>query len=113
MDLVADCEFSALSAESRNQAVPSSNVELDHRRARLREIDDVPQNGHWVRISPALWTYVENGKSNIHTRRFNGTTTFRPQHPIDKAFASELMWYWLSFVPSGDSNAHKLVRALL
>ncbi|EIW53482.1 alpha/beta-hydrolase [Trametes versicolor FP-101664 SS1] len=42
---------------------------------------------------------------------FNGTTTFQPQRPIDKAFASELIAYWLSFVRSGDPNAHKLARA--
>lgn len=47
----------------------------------------------------------------MHARRFNGTTTFQPQRPIDKAFASELIAYWLSFVRSGDPNAHKLARA--
>ncbi|KAI0822444.1 alpha/beta-hydrolase [Trametes gibbosa] len=39
---------------------------------------------------------------------FNGTTTFQPQSPIDKAFASELIAYWLSFVRSGNPNTHKL-----
>ncbi|KAI0672409.1 alpha/beta-hydrolase [Trametes maxima] len=42
---------------------------------------------------------------------FNGTTTFRPQRPIDKAFASELIAYWLSFVRTGDPNTHKLARS--
>ncbi|KAI0634113.1 alpha/beta-hydrolase [Trametes polyzona] len=42
---------------------------------------------------------------------FNGTTTFQPQRPIDQAFASELIAYWLSFVRSGSPNTHKLARA--
>ncbi|KAI0372396.1 alpha/beta-hydrolase [Pilatotrama ljubarskyi] len=42
---------------------------------------------------------------------FNGTTTFQPQRPIDEAFASELIAYWLSFVRSGNPNAHKLARS--
>ncbi|OSD00461.1 alpha/beta-hydrolase [Trametes coccinea BRFM310] len=42
---------------------------------------------------------------------FNGTTTFQPQRPIDKAFASELIAYWLSFVRSGNPNTHKLARS--
>ncbi|KAH7928332.1 alpha/beta-hydrolase [Leucogyrophana mollusca] len=39
---------------------------------------------------------------------FNGTTTFTPQTPIELAFASELIAYWLSFVRSGDPNTYKL-----
>ncbi|KAI0357004.1 alpha/beta-hydrolase [Trametes cingulata] len=42
---------------------------------------------------------------------FNGTTTFQPQRPIDEAFASELIAYWLSFVRSGNPNTHKLARS--
>ncbi|KAH9848631.1 alpha/beta-hydrolase [Lenzites betulinus] len=42
---------------------------------------------------------------------FNGTTTFQPQRPIDKAFSSELIAYWLSFVRSGSPNTHKLAQS--
>ncbi|KAI0327529.1 alpha/beta-hydrolase [Cubamyces sp. BRFM 1775] len=42
---------------------------------------------------------------------FNGSTTFQPQRPIDEAFASELIAYWLSFVRSGDPSTHKLARS--
>ncbi|KAI0327528.1 alpha/beta-hydrolase [Cubamyces sp. BRFM 1775] len=41
----------------------------------------------------------------------NGTTTFQPQSASDKAFASELIAYWLSFVRSGDPNTYKLSRS--
>ena len=43
--------------------------------------------------------------------RFNGTGTFSPMTPSEKAFASELIAYWLSFVRSGDPNTYKLARA--
>ena len=42
---------------------------------------------------------------------FNGTTTFEPQRPVDKAFAAELIAYWLSFVRAGDPNTYKLERS--
>ncbi|KAI0359511.1 alpha/beta-hydrolase [Trametes cingulata] len=42
---------------------------------------------------------------------FNGSTTFQPQRPIDQAFASELIAYWLSFVRSGNPNTYKLPRS--
>ncbi|KAI0664141.1 alpha/beta-hydrolase [Cubamyces menziesii] len=41
----------------------------------------------------------------------NGTTTFQPQSANDKAFASELIAYWLSFVRSGDPNTYKLPQS--
>ncbi|KAG6872540.1 hypothetical protein C0995_009001 [Termitomyces sp. Mi166 len=41
----------------------------------------------------------------------NGTTTFTPMTPIEDAFASELIAYWLSFVRSGDPNTYKLARS--
>ncbi|KAG6894638.1 hypothetical protein C0992_005283 [Termitomyces sp. T32_za158] len=41
----------------------------------------------------------------------NGTTTFTPMTPIEDAFASELIAYWLSFVRSGDPNTFKLSRS--
>lgn len=44
-------------------------------------------------------------------RRVNGTTTFTPMTPIEDAFASELIAYWLSFVRSGNPNTHKLARS--
>lgn len=31
--------------------------------------------------------------------------------PVEKAFAAELIAYWLSFVRSGDPNTHKLDRS--
>ncbi|KAI0364239.1 alpha/beta-hydrolase [Pilatotrama ljubarskyi] len=42
---------------------------------------------------------------------FNGSTIFQPQRPIDQAFASELIAYWLSFVRSGNPNTYKLARS--
>ncbi|EGO01057.1 hypothetical protein SERLA73DRAFT_179100 [Serpula lacrymans var. lacrymans S7.3] len=39
---------------------------------------------------------------------YNGTTTFTPQTPIELAFTSELISYWLSFVRSGNPNTYKL-----
>ncbi|KAH7910915.1 Alpha/Beta hydrolase protein [Hygrophoropsis aurantiaca] len=42
---------------------------------------------------------------------FNGTTTFTPQTPIELAFASELIAYWLSFVRAGDPNTYKLAMS--
>ncbi|KAG6884629.1 hypothetical protein C0993_009434 [Termitomyces sp. T159_Od127] len=41
----------------------------------------------------------------------NGTTTFTPMTPIEDAFASELIAYWLSFVRSGDPNTYKLAQS--
>ncbi|KAG9307927.1 hypothetical protein JVU11DRAFT_12897 [Chiua virens] len=40
--------------------------------------------------------------------RVNGTGTFTPCSPAERAFASELVAYWLSFVRAGDPNTHKL-----
>ncbi|KAI0753315.1 alpha/beta-hydrolase [Daedaleopsis nitida] len=42
---------------------------------------------------------------------FNGTTTFQPQSDLDRAFAAELIAYWLSFVRAGDPNTFKLARS--
>ncbi|KAI0718594.1 alpha/beta-hydrolase [Cerioporus squamosus] len=42
---------------------------------------------------------------------FNGTTTFQPQTDLDRAFAEELIAYWLSFVRAGDPNTFKLDRS--
>ncbi|KAJ2918495.1 hypothetical protein MD484_g1931, partial [Candolleomyces efflorescens] len=42
---------------------------------------------------------------------FNGTTTFHDLAPVETAFASELIAYWLSFVRSGDPNTFKLSRS--
>jgi len=39
---------------------------------------------------------------------YNGTTTFTPQTPIELAFTSELIAYWLSFVRSYNPNTYKL-----
>ncbi|OAX43723.1 alpha/beta-hydrolase [Rhizopogon vinicolor AM-OR11-026] len=39
---------------------------------------------------------------------FNGSTTFTPQTPVELAFASELIAYWLSFVRAGNPNTYKL-----
>ncbi|KAG0697682.1 Alpha/Beta hydrolase protein [Suillus ampliporus] len=38
----------------------------------------------------------------------NGTGSFMPQTPSQRAFASELIAYWLSFVRTGNPNSHKL-----
>ncbi|TFK45632.1 alpha/beta-hydrolase [Heliocybe sulcata] len=38
----------------------------------------------------------------------NGSTTFSPQTPLELAFSSELIAYWLSFVRSGNPNTYKL-----
>ncbi len=43
--------------------------------------------------------------------RFNGTTTFEPQTDLDRAFAEELIAYWLSFVRTGNPNTFKLDRS--
>ncbi|KAH9929035.1 alpha/beta-hydrolase [Epithele typhae] len=42
---------------------------------------------------------------------FNGSTTFQPQTDADRAFAAELIAYWLSFVRAADPSAHKLARS--
>ena len=42
---------------------------------------------------------------------FNGSTVFQPQSDKDKAFAAELIAYWLSFVRAGDPNTFKLARS--
>ncbi|RDX42859.1 alpha/beta-hydrolase [Lentinus brumalis] len=42
---------------------------------------------------------------------FNGTTTFEPQTDLDRAFAEELIAYWLSFVRTGNPNTFKLDRS--
>ncbi|KAJ7647961.1 alpha/beta-hydrolase [Roridomyces roridus] len=42
---------------------------------------------------------------------FNGTGMFTPMTPIEDAFASELIAYWLSFVRAGDPNTFKLARS--
>ncbi|KIK58090.1 hypothetical protein GYMLUDRAFT_706284 [Collybiopsis luxurians FD-317 M1] len=42
---------------------------------------------------------------------FNGTGMFTPMTPVEKAFASELIAYWVSFVRSGDPNTFKLGRS--
>ncbi|KAI0342405.1 alpha/beta-hydrolase [Trametopsis cervina] len=42
---------------------------------------------------------------------FNGSTTFSSMTPSEKAFAAELIAYWLSFVRSGDPNTFKLAPA--
>ncbi|KAJ3538533.1 hypothetical protein NM688_g6506 [Phlebia brevispora] len=42
---------------------------------------------------------------------FNGTTTFQPMTPSDRAFAEELIAYWLSFVRTGNPNTFKLARS--
>ena len=47
----------------------------------------------------------------INFYRFNGTTTFHDLTPVETAFASELIAYWLSFVRSGDPNSFKLSRS--
>ncbi|KAG1721540.1 Alpha/Beta hydrolase protein, partial [Suillus paluster] len=41
----------------------------------------------------------------------NGTSTFDPQTNAQKAFASELIAYWLSFVRTGDPNTYKLDKS--
>ncbi|KIK58091.1 hypothetical protein GYMLUDRAFT_262697 [Collybiopsis luxurians FD-317 M1] len=41
----------------------------------------------------------------------NGTGVFTPMTPVEKAFASELIAYWVSFVRSGDPNTFKLGRS--
>ncbi|KAG1724954.1 Alpha/Beta hydrolase protein [Suillus paluster] len=41
----------------------------------------------------------------------NGTSTFDPQTDAQKAFASELIAYWLSFVRTGDPNTYKLDKS--
>ncbi|KAF8903688.1 alpha/beta-hydrolase [Gymnopilus junonius] len=41
----------------------------------------------------------------------NGTTTFQTQTPTQRAFAEELIAYWLSFVRSGNPNTFKLGRS--
>ncbi|KAI0795489.1 alpha/beta-hydrolase [Abortiporus biennis] len=41
----------------------------------------------------------------------NGTTTFTPMTPVQRAFAEELIAYWLSFVRSGNPNTFKLARS--
>ncbi|KAI8990740.1 alpha/beta-hydrolase [Trametes punicea] len=67
-------------------------------------------------VPTANTTLVEHAAENWMMFRgtstgFNGTTTFQPQRPIDKAFASELIAYWLSFVRSGNPNTYKLARS--
>ena len=42
---------------------------------------------------------------------FNGSTVFQPQSNKDKAFAAELIAYWLSFVRAGNPNTFKLDRS--
>ncbi|KDQ50936.1 hypothetical protein JAAARDRAFT_141079 [Jaapia argillacea MUCL 33604] len=42
---------------------------------------------------------------------YNGTTTFTPQTPVELAFASELIAYWLSFTRSHDPNTFKLAMS--
>ncbi|KIK58088.1 hypothetical protein GYMLUDRAFT_45639 [Collybiopsis luxurians FD-317 M1] len=42
---------------------------------------------------------------------FNGTGMFTAMTPVEKAFASELIAYWVSFVRSGDPNTFKLGRS--
>ena len=41
----------------------------------------------------------------------NGTTTFQPQSDLDRAFAEEMIAYWLSFVRSGDPNTFERSRS--
>ncbi|KAE9401291.1 alpha/beta-hydrolase [Gymnopus androsaceus JB14] len=42
---------------------------------------------------------------------FNGSGVFTPMTPVEKAFAAELIGYWLSFVRSGNPNTFKLDRS--
>ncbi|KAJ3906390.1 Alpha/Beta hydrolase protein [Lentinula edodes] len=62
--------------------------------------------------SPAVGHAAENWMmfDGINTG-FNGTGTFTPMSPVEKAFAAELVAYWLSFVRSGDPNTFKLDRS--
>jgi carboxylesterase type B len=41
----------------------------------------------------------------------NGTTTFTEMNDSEKAFASELIAYWLSFVRAFDPNTYKLDKS--
>jgi len=41
----------------------------------------------------------------------NGTVIYSEMSPAEKAFAEELIAYWLSFVRSGDPNEFKLERS--
>ena len=45
------------------------------------------------------------------TCRVNGTTTFQTQSDADRAFAAELIAYWLSFVRAGDPSTFRLARS--
>ena len=49
--------------------------------------------------------------SHDHESRENGTTTFEPQNPTQRAFAQELIAYWTSFARSGSPNTFKLKSA--
>ncbi|KAF9007485.1 Alpha/Beta hydrolase protein [Cyathus striatus] len=44
-------------------------------------------------------------------RELNGTAEFFPMTNDEKAFAEELIAYWVSFVRSGDPNTYKLARS--
>ena len=54
-----------------------------------------------------------SGSPSLGSRacRVNGTTTFQTQSDADRAFAAELIAYWLSFVRSGNPNTFKLDRS--
>ncbi|KAJ2934669.1 hypothetical protein H1R20_g2397, partial [Candolleomyces eurysporus] len=62
--------------------------------------------------SPSVTHAAENWMMFLGTNTgFNGTTTFSDMTPVETAFASELIAYWLSFVRSGDPNSFKLSRS--
>ncbi|KAI0704096.1 alpha/beta-hydrolase [Earliella scabrosa] len=67
-----------------------------------------------LRDAPMRW--VTHGSENWILFRgtflgLNGTTTFQPQSDLDRAFAEEMIAYWLSFVRSGDPNTFKVERS--
>ncbi|KAF7289183.1 Aldolase-II domain-containing protein [Mycena indigotica] len=62
--------------------------------------------------SPAVSHAAENWMMFLGVNTgVNGTRQFTPQTPIETAFASELIAYWLSFVRALDPNTHKLARS--
>ncbi|KAL7284647.1 hypothetical protein ACG7TL_001944 [Trametes sanguinea] len=93
-----------------NQAVPTSGSDVVGHASENWMMFRGTSTGYGSLMSPP-WTMFIDGQSVLCSYRFNGTTTFQPQRPIDKAFASELIAYWLSFVRSGNPNTHKLARS--
>ncbi|KAK1221369.1 hypothetical protein PQX77_015820 [Marasmius sp. AFHP31] len=108
------------SEEQRFQVVTGENLLICAREILGGAFSDAPKSWTYRYNQPqphpiqtvAVQHAAENWMMFVGTDTgANGTTKFWPMAPIEKAFAEELIAYWISFVRDGDPNTHKLSRS--